>query len=226
MKVNLICGDKVIETGLHRNMKVKEIINCLKNSEIYKTIANKDSELLIMDEAANFIDDEEMIRFEERSQKSFYLVSKPIYKRGTEKTIPTVDLEDTIMKVTGAKTKLKKEAKKRFNQDSLQDRFQLLEQMTNSLGILQTNNPLLQNRVSEINHFRDLLRSMMVEMPHRVQVQSTQPVVPDENMLAQLKDMGFPEESCRRALIMSRNNISRATDVLINDELDYIPGEK
>jgi uncharacterized UBP type Zn finger protein len=49
--------------------------------------------------------------------------------------------------------------------------------------------------------------------------------VPDENLLKNLKELGFPEDKCRTALIMSKNNITRATDILINDELDYMVDE-
>ena len=66
----------------------------------------------------------------------------------------------------------------------------------------------------------NLLRRRLVSHSHQA------PVVPDENLINNLKEMGFPEDQCRRALIHSRNNISRATDLLLSDGLDYLPSEK
>ena len=39
----------------------------------------------------------------------------------------------------------------------------------------------------------------------------------DENLLRELQDMGFPEDRAREALVNSRNNINRATEMLLGD---------
>jgi hypothetical protein len=52
------------------------------------------------------------------------------------------------------------------------------------------------------------------------------PVAPDDSLVGSLMEMGFAEEQCRRALVLARNNISRATDFLLSGEMDYLPSEK
>jgi len=39
----------------------------------------------------------------------------------------------------------------------------------------------------------------------------------DEQLLRELQDMGFPEDRARQALINSRNNINRATEILLGE---------
>lgn len=231
MKVNIINENKIISTKLAKNTKIRDLLFCLRNSENFQNISkSKSIELLLMDENSKFVNEEEIIKVEDKVERNFYLITKPIYKKAEEKV--KFDLEEAITEVTGAKEKLKKIKKKERKEsgsttDFMTERLRLLEQMTSSLGVLQSNNPLLQNRVSEINHFRDILQNMMSELPRRVtNVQAQTQVVADEILVAQLKEMGFPEDSCRRALVMARNNVSRATDLLINDELDYVQNEE
>ena len=46
------------------------------------------------------------------------------------------------------------------------------------------------------------------------------PVEADEQSLRQLQDMGFPEDRARQALINSRNDINRATEMLLGEEAE------
>ena len=43
------------------------------------------------------------------------------------------------------------------------------------------------------------------------------PIEADEKALRELKDMGFPEDRARQALINSRNDINRATEILLGE---------
>ena len=43
------------------------------------------------------------------------------------------------------------------------------------------------------------------------------PVEADEKALRELQDMGFPEDRARQALINSRNDINRATEILLGE---------
>ena len=49
-------------------------------------------------------------------------------------------------------------------------------------------------------------------------------IEPNENYVNDLKEMGFPEDRARQALITSRNNLSRATDILLNGDLEENDG--
>lgn len=46
-------------------------------------------------------------------------------------------------------------------------------------------------------------------------------IEPNETHVNTLKEMGFPEDRVRAALIRTRNNINRATDILI-EEMDQL----
>jgi hypothetical protein len=156
------------------------------------------------------------------------------------------EITDLIQKTTNAKEKMNTlEINKPINRSS--DRFRIFEDLlTNNLGGLigQRSGPLA-SQANQINELLNILRPMIENDVHaeptdinaRVPNANTgssifrpirinnHPVVPDENLLNNLKEMGFPEEQCRRALIHARNDISRATDLLLSDGLDYLPNE-
>jgi hypothetical protein len=112
----------------------------------------------------------------------------------------------------------------------------------------------LNNRIAEVNMIQDMLRNIMrergagnqegglstVSIPIRIGVGNNistggvvnsgggvgNNIIPNESHLNNLKEMGFPEDRARRALIMARNNLSRATDLLLSDALDYEQPQK
>ena len=43
------------------------------------------------------------------------------------------------------------------------------------------------------------------------------PVEADEKSLRELQEMGFPEDRARQALINARNDINRATEILLGE---------
>lgn len=159
-------------------------------------------------------------------------------------------ITELIQNTTNAKEKINiQEINKPINKTV--DRFRIFEDLlSNNLGGLmgQRGSGPLASQTNQINELLNILRPMIEnDIPessnnnsssrHNIGVNtsgnifrplrfSSQPVVPDENMLNNLKEMGFPEEQCRRALIHARNDISRATDLLLSDGLDYIPNEQ
>ena len=56
----------------------------------------------------------------------------------------------------------------------------------------------------------------ILERPNNNNNNNTQ-IEADEQALRELQDMGFPEDRARQALINSRNNINRATEILLGD---------
>jgi len=163
-------------------------------------------------------------------------------------------ITELIQKTTNAKEKLNVlELNKPIHKSV--DRFRIFEDLlSNNLGGLigQRSSGPLASQANQINELLSILRPMI---DNDMQVESTtsnlgnvrqqnvststnssntifrpfrinaQPVNADENLLNSLKEMGFPEEQCRRALIQARNDISRATDLLLSDGLDYLPSE-
>jgi uncharacterized UBP type Zn finger protein len=234
MKVSIIYDNLSISTKLNKGIKVRELITNLKSSQALKQLFKRENEVKLMDEKYNFIDDDEFLQVggDNQNEKKFYLIVRNLFREKimTEMS-PKLEIDELISKVTDAKTKLKKVKPGKRTSLGNDHRIQLIQQLANNFSQLP-NIPGLQNRVNEINHFTNLLRTMINDELINVEVtgvnrvaQPSQPVVPDEQLLNQLKDMGFPEENCRRALVLARNNISRATDLLINDELDYINNE-
>ncbi len=153
------------------------------------------------------------------------------------------EIEELIMKTTNAKIKIDTSKISRGDRTTT-DRLNLLDELINSsLGnilnerqdinnnenvsqFLNILRPIIGNEVDEgeiiINRDNRGPGSIIISRSghHRVSL------VPDENAVNSLQEMGFPEEQCRRSLILARNDISRATDILLNGNLDYLPYDK
>lgn len=243
MKINLILDNKILSTKINKHIKVKDIIRNLKNQKMNQ-IFEKETDYDIFDENLSLLSADTQINYKENFEKNLFVVV-PVEKfESGENETKSEEIDELITKVTGAKTKFKS-IKQQPTRRPFDIRLQLIEQMANSinsLGTVTTENPMLQGRVNEINQFSQLLRNMInddlilgnlgnVEFNTNTNSSNSQnrntatQVLPDENLLKNLKEMGFPEDKCRTALIMSKNNITRATDILINDELDYMVDE-
>jgi hypothetical protein len=146
------------------------------------------------------------------------------------------NLLDLIQETTNAKEKINMDPK--LKTGISKDRMRLFDLLnTNFASLTSQNSQSGLNASTNINELLNILRPMIENdddilgghnLPRRRLVSHLHqaPVVPDENLINSLKEMGFPEDQCRRALIHSRNNISRATDLLLSDGLDYLPSEK
>jgi len=155
----------------------------------------------------------------------------------------TTDITDLIMLTTNAKEKISMFTNKNLHLNVGQNRMRIFDFLNSNLNSLSELSNLGNNN-SGTNHLNELLNILrpMIDIddvggigssssnniPRRIPLSRTHfvNVVPDENLVNNLKEMGFPEEQCRRALIASRNDISRATDLLLSDGLDYLPNEK
>jgi len=153
----------------------------------------------------------------------------------SEKSNPN-NLIDLIKESTDAKEKIHMDSKRKSNMPA--DRMRIFDLLNSNLASLtnESSQSGLNASTNNLNELLNILRPMIENdgdenmggqsLPRRRLVSHQAPVVPDENLMNNLKEMGFPEDQCRRALIHSRNNISRATDLLLSDGLDYLPNEK
>jgi hypothetical protein len=213
MKIIIISDNTCINTIISKSIKVKELLSNLKKSlpDFFKTDSFLVDEKGIMSEEDTIVLNQEV--------KTLFIIHKLVKKLSSTEKIP---IEDLISQATGATTKLKVNKLKRTG--PMIDRVSILEQMmNNTVSSFNSNN--VGSRTAQLNQIQSLLRTLM-EQPAELIPQSrpvTQNVVADENLVNNLKEMGFPEDRCRRALIMCRNNINRATDMLLNDAMDYIP---
>jgi hypothetical protein len=257
MKIHLIYDNNLISTQINKSIKVKDLCLNLK-----RYLSEKDTSFTILDENQKPLSEEDMIIVQnhkeggnEMEEKKFYAISNTIFKKKSaeENKQTSANIDELIMKVTGAKEKIKKQAvpKQRIN-----DRMALIQAMTQGLGAQGLGGPGQAPQINQLMSFLRNLEDSALDndvhvdfVPHsganRLPVTSStgqnainqnfgyqpyhayqpQPVIPNENYVRDLKEMGFPEDRCRRALIMARNNMSRATDLLLNDELDYLPSE-
>lgn len=251
MKISIVYDNYLISTKLSQTIKAKDLVNCLNNFLSNKLNVNPKNKLTLISETQEKIDENESINIENSKDKKFYLSRKVVYKKKVKKELEPI--EDLIMKVTEAKTKLKKRNTihlKNLNARTWQERGDLFEQMRDNLNLFQSNMPGLQTRTAQLNQLTSILGRLMDQegiigniqiqqggnnntittsfgLQRNNQTRSIRPqqIIPDENLVKNLTEMGFAEDRSRRALALARNNISRATDLLINDELDYMPTE-
>ena len=105
------------------------------------------------------------------------------------------------MKITGASTKLKSQTQNPENSYNILER---LGRENPNLGFLFEMLQNLEQRNLQIQQIRQINRN-------------NQPIEVDENLVNQLKDMGFTEDRARQALRQCRNNIERATEILLDN---------
>ncbi len=193
MKINIYHESKIYSTKIKTPVSVRDIILNIKASQ---KLPNQNFYLLNSNK--NIIPETELISPKEE-EKIYYLVpqlNKYISEIKDEKKEESI--EDYIMKVTGAKTKLEK--KKIENED----RYQILNQLPigGNLG-----------RLLEMIQFLEERNSIQI----RTHQFNNDNIEANENLVNQLKDMGFPEDRARAALIRSRNELSVATDILLGE---------
>ena len=217
--------------------------NILQNVEIIKISSSNnnknDGKNLDLEIAKNDKTQSEillyLVPYEPSNSKKYESVEEFNSIKRTEK-LGAADITDLIMKTTNAKEKISVSSLK--NKATIPDRMRIFDFLNSNMGNL-TNESSQTGLNSSTNHLNELLNILrpMIEndgevnlashhqQPRRVRMQQAT-VSPDENLMNNLKEMGFPEDQCRRALIASRNDISRATDLLLSDGLDYLPNEK
>lgn len=90
---------------------------------------------------------------------------------------------------------------------------------TNTTTSTNNNQRELQNRLLQ-SLLRFGIRPGQVSSSsnHRRHHLSHHPIVPNQQKINQLLEMGFAEDRARRALIMSRNNLESAVEIIANDQ--------
>jgi hypothetical protein len=230
MKLIIFYENLTMTTELKETIILKDIISSAMKSLKIQEMQN----LRVLNEAQKFMDLTSKIEAK-KDERRLYLITIPTFKRRVSSV--TTPLDELIPEVTGGKTKLRKSEK--VKNDPM-DRLTIIEQMLNQ-QLPNLNNTAnvqggsLNNRMVEITMIQDMLRGMisgrdMTNINNTVSipgsVSNNNNIIPNENHINSLKEMGFPEDRSRRALIMARNNLSRATDLLLNDALDYEQPQK
>ena len=191
MKLNLCFDQYNLSSTITVPLTIKEILSSMESQ-----LSLPPSSYTVIDESNEILSESEIILPDITKTKNIYILRKNPSLTYISKIITVHPLiEDLIMKVTDAKEKIqilppKPELRSGFMYDQLSGtNFDTLLSLLNGYEY-QPNNA--------------------EEEEHNIE--------PNENHVKELKEMGFPEERARDALIRARNDISRATEILLGGE--------
>lgn len=181
---------------LTSSITIKDIILNVKNS-----LNRQNGNLSIYTKEFEVLPDSFIVEPNDK-QKEFFILPKAELPKIIEPKLNSEKIEELIMKSTNANTKLefKQPEKTKSAYDLLTENLTLKERnLDQLLNILQA----LDERTWTSSNNND---------------SHAQTIEPNENSVQELKDMGFPENRARVALVRARNDMNRATDILLNGE--------
>ena len=206
MKIEIKYENEILKSYSKKPISIKDIILNIKR----KCNIKKEEILLVFNSKNNEIYEETDLLIPNEKEKN-QIESLNIIKINNKKNIININnnnkpkenepIEDLIMKITGASTKLKSQTQ------NPEDSYNILERLGRenpNLGFLFEMLQNLEQRNLQIQQIRQINRN-------------NQPIEVDENLVNQLKDMGFTEDRARQALRQCRNNIERATEILLDN---------
>ena len=195
MKLEIFYKSHLIKSTIKSPITIKDIILNIKSS--IKTI-KPNQKFLIFNNNYELLSEDEKIIPNEKITKPFQLfLIESEKEKEKEKETKQIEIEDLIMKVTGADKKLQSNNIKLPPPD-------LYDHNLNLNRLLQLLQALEQ-------------RNIIIEGNANYNINNNVPVEVNESYLNELKDMGFPEDRARQALITSRNNMNRATEILLDE---------
>ena len=206
MNVDIYFLNTKLKTEIKKDIQVKDLINELK-----EYLGTKDSNFILFDDEHNQLGESETISIKNPKQSKLYLIKTSVNQNNLTNS-PNKDnsnINQLIMECTGAKKVLEKAS---LNQN----RINLLE----VIGGDRNNGPggdYIERLINLIEIFDGNHQIIIREGGHN---NNNNPVEADEQSLRQLQDMGFPEDRARQALINSRNDINRATEMLLGEEAE------
>jgi hypothetical protein len=212
MKIEIYFLNTKLTTEIKKDIQVKDLLNDLK--EYFDA---KDSNFILFDNNHRELKEYDTISIKKGNQITFYLNKSSINKNNLinsekqDKSIEKLSKEQLIMHCTGAKKPIDV---KKFVQANQNNRFSILELFDNNRN--NENGP-------ENNAFDRLLNIIQVlEENNQIlfrpgPINNNTQIEADEHALRELQDMGFPEDRARQALINSRNDINRATELLLGE---------
>ena len=195
MKLNISYGSHSLSATVTSPITIQDITSSIK-----QTLNIPSTNLSVIDESNQILNTSEVILPQNDMTKNLYIINTLLSPSTQKVETSQPSIEDLIMQVTEASDKIVLNKKPTTTNTSMN----ILEQLSNESNSLERLLNLLQGLESRNIQFR-------------INNQQ-QPLEPNENYVRELKDMGFPEERARDALIRARNNISRATDILLNGD--------
>ena len=207
MKIEIYFLNSKLTTEVEKDIKVSELLTDLK---FYFKM--KDANFILFDSNKKQLNESEIIKNKKNSLISFYLIKSNIQNlQNVEKINNKIPIQELIMKCTGAKKILEK--KSNVNDRGL-NFFEFFEHRNND-----NNNNNQPGNGDSFDRLLNLIQFFQESgiRPLRIQNANSGPVEADEKALRELQDMGFAEDRARQALINSRNDINRATEILLGE---------
>ena len=202
MNTKLITEIKKNETPI----KVKDLLQDIK-----LFLKTNDNNFILFDEEQYRLKESDFIKQKKEDKIILYLMKSSFKENNfydNNSLNENSNLNKLIMECTGAKKEIEKKPNNSFNQ---QNRINFIEFLDNRNG----NPPLggLMDLFVELNENN----MIQIRIGNDNNTNPIEPVEADENLLSNLLSMGFPEDRARQALINSRNNINRATEMLLGE---------
>ena len=200
MKIDIYFESKIYTTEINQPIQIKEII-----SNFQGFMGNPHSKLIILNNKNEILENSQTINIQ-NEKLTFYILDKTKINLNKINDYNIIEneltIEKLITKATDAKIQLeKKKTDIRNNRLDFNQELQNGGNLGRLLAMLQT----LEER--------NLINIQIMNQNNNIE--------PNETHVNTLKEMGFPEDRIRTALIRARNNINRATEILIN-EMDEV----
>ena len=207
MKIEIYFLNSKLTTEVEKDIKVSELLIDLK---FYFKM--KDANFILFDSNKKQLNESEIIKNKKNSIMSFYLIKSNIQNlQKVEKMNNKIPIQELIMKCTGAKKILEK--KNNLNERGL-NFFEFLEHRNNDNNNNQPGNGDSFDRLLNLIQFFQESGIRPVRIQTNV---NNGPIEADEKALRELQEMGFAEDRARQALINARNDVNRATEILLGE---------
>ena len=216
MKIEIYFLNTKLTTEIKKDIKVKDLIYDLK-----EYLNTKDSNFILFDKNHIQLKESDIISIKNEKQSTLYLIKSNLNNKNLvnsenkeDKKQPSI--EELLMNVTGAKNLIDMKKQMPLNPGNRFSILELLDNRNNNQGgennsfdrllnilqVLEENNHI-EFRIGPVNN--------NINNNNNIQIEA------DERALRELQDMGFPEDRARQALINSRNDINRATELLLGE---------
>ena len=212
MKFSINFNDKEIEIENDGPLKVSDLVNYLKK----ELLIDKDQLLKLYNiNLQSYIPETTILKDDEVKNSNYLLLALDNYSK-KEETVATKDIIELIDEVTNASKKME------IVEDKKKNPIQSLS-LDNILNLLNTEQ-LLNTSPEMRDQILNLLRNQgSSESDRGSQMESSRSltatnVQPKQELVDQLKDMGFDELRCKKALIFTNNEINAATEMLLTDQ--------
>ena len=204
MKTEIYLKNTKITTEIKTPIKVEDLISNIK----FQIEFNTNSIFHLFDNNQKLLKETDLITPNNKDPnyiQKLYLIESPTnmeQKNNNEGDLLINEkLEKVIMKITDAKTVMKQSKESRENLRRLNNAEDPFNRLLNLLQVLEENNQLIINNIG--------IRAANDRENNNGEV--------NEDYVKQLQEMGFQEDRARHALISTRNNLNRATEMLLGE---------